>query len=67
MPSRGRPPKSPDERRDRVLRVRMKQEDYDRFASCTQGQTMSEVVRMLIRQYVRQIERRKTAESWRTW
>lgn len=67
MPSRGRPPKAPDERRDRILRVRMTQEDFERFAACTQGQTMSDIVRMLIRGYVRRVEQQRTSASWRAW
>ncbi len=67
MKRRGRPSKRPQERRDAVLRVRMTPEEYERFAVATGERSMSDVVRGLIQQYVREVEKRKTAKSWRTW
>lgn len=67
MKRRGRPSKRPQDRRDAVLRVRMTQEEYERFAKATGERPMSDVVRSLIRQYVQGVERKRAAKSWRSW
>jgi hypothetical protein len=67
MAKRGRPPKRSEERRDRVLRVRLTNDEYQRFAESIGDRTMSEVVRSLIIKYTRDVERKATGESWKSW
>ena len=67
MAKRGRPPKGAEERRDRVIRVRLKREEYDRFAKSIGDRTMSEVVRSLITRYTGEAERKAAQESWKAW
>ena len=67
MAKRGRPPKRTEERRDRVLRVRLTREEYQRFAESIGDRTMSEVVRALIIKYTRDAERKAAGESWKAW
>jgi hypothetical protein len=67
MAKRGRPPKRSEERRDRVLRVRLTKEEHQRFVESIGDRTMSEVVRSLIIKYTRDAERRAAGESWKAW
>lgn len=67
MAKRGRPPKRTEERRDRVLRVRLTGEEYQRFTERIGDRTMSEVVRSLIVKYTRDAERKAAGESWKAW
>jgi hypothetical protein len=67
MTKRGRPPKRSEERRDRVLRVRLTRDEYQSFARSIGDRTMSEVVRSLIIRFTREVERKAANESWKAW
>ena len=67
MKKKGRPPKPPEERRDVVLRVRMTQEAYQRFAESVGERSMSQVVRALIARFVHDVEKGGVDKSWRVW
>ena len=67
MVKRGRPPKRSEERRDRVLRVRLTGDEYQRFADSIGDRTVSDVVRSLIIKYTREAERKAAGESWKAW
>ena len=67
MAKRGRPPKQSEERRDRVLRVRLTKDEYQRFAESIGDRTMSEVVRSLIIKHTRDAERKAANKSWKAW
>ena len=67
MAKRGRPPKRSEERRDRVLRVRLTNDEYQRFAESIGDRTMSEVVRSLIIKHTMDAERKAANKSWKAW
>lgn len=67
MTKRGRPPKRSEERRDRVLRVRLTGDEYQSFVKSIGDRTMSEVVRSLIIRFTREAERKAADESWKAW
>lgn len=67
MAKRGRPPKKTEERRDRVLRVRLTSDEHQRFAKSIGDRTMSDVVRSLIIKYIREAERKTAGDSWKAW